>query len=177
METKLSRVRKILVAIDFSSYSRPTLEYAVEVAKTTKSRILVINIINQKEINMVKKIVTSKYPGTFSLEQHLSREMGHRELKLKTLLKGISGLSELPVEIFIGDGVPFLEILKTVDREEADLLVFGPKGGTNINGFLFGSVAEKLFRHSPVPVMSLRFRSELNSSRFSEKTDKVLQKK
>lgn len=149
-------VNKILVAIDFSIYSRPTLEYAEEIARNTNARLVVFNVINQIEIDSVQKEVNSKYPDTFALAKHLPYEIGRRELKMEALVKEIFGSTPLPVEIRIGHGRPHVEILKAIDREAADLLVFGPKGRSNLHGFIFGSVAEKLFRHSPVPVMSLR---------------------
>jgi len=150
------QIKKILVALDFSSYSKPALEYAIEISKITKAEVLVINIINQKEIDTTKKMINSKHPDTFSLTKHLSGEMSRRKLKLQVLIKGVLGGSKLPVKTQIDHGAPSVEILKAIDREQADLLVFGPRGRTNLRDFLFGSVAEKLFRHCPVPVMSLR---------------------
>jgi nucleotide-binding universal stress UspA family protein len=156
VEEQANKIKKILVAIDFSTYSRPTLEYAAEIVRNTNARIVVFNVINQIEIDSVKKEVNSKYPDTFALAKHLPYEIGRRELKMEVLVKEIFGSTSLPVEIRIGHGRPHVEILKAIDQEEVDLLVFGPRGRSNLNGFLFGSVAEKLFRHSPVPVMSLR---------------------
>jgi nucleotide-binding universal stress UspA family protein len=77
-------------------------------------------------------------------------------MKLRTLIKGIPAMDDMAVKIRISHGAPHVEILEIVRRENADFLVFGPKGRTNLKEFLFGSVAEKLFRHSPVPVMSVR---------------------
>ena len=156
MEEQVHKIKKILVAIDFSIYSRPTLEYAAEIARNTNARLVAFYVINQIEIDSVKKEVNSKYPNTFALAKHLPYEIGRRKLKMEVLVKEMSGSVPVPVEIRIGHGRPHVEILKTIDQEAADLLVFGPKGRSNLNGFLFGSVAEKLFRHSPVPIMSLR---------------------
>jgi nucleotide-binding universal stress UspA family protein len=154
------KINKILACVDFSSYSKPVLEYAIDLSKTTKAEILVINIINQKKIDSIKTAVNSKHPDSFSLTKHLSEEMSRRKLKLQVLIKGTLGVRKLPIKIQIDHGIPSVEILGAVDREKADFLVFGPKGRTNLRGFLFGSVAEKLFRHCPVPVMSLRFQPE-----------------
>lgn len=160
MKKQVNRIRKILVAIDFSSYSRPTMEYATEVAKTTNARLLVLNIINQTIIDSIRKTMNSNEFESFSLSEYLPREIGRRKLRLEPMITEIPGTIPLPVEISIGYGRPHVEILKTIDEEDIDFLVFGPKGRSNIHGFLFGSVAEKLFRHSPVPVMSLRSRLE-----------------
>ena len=129
MEKKVCKIKKILVAIDFSTYSRPVLEYAAEVARNTNARIVALNIINQIEIDSVKKEVNSKHPHTFALAKHLPYEIGRRELKMEALVEKILGSAPLPVEIRIGHGIPHVEILKALDRESADLLVFGPKGG------------------------------------------------
>ena len=156
MKVQENKITKILVAVDLSAYSRPILEYAVEVANLTDARIFIVNVINQKEIDSVKKAVNLKYSDNFSLAIYLSEELGPRELVLKTLIKETPGLSELKPETLVKHGVPYAEILKVIDRGQMDFLIFGPKGQTNLQGFLFGGVAEKLFRHSPVPVMSLR---------------------
>lgn len=168
MKKQAKKIQKLMAAIDFSAYSRSVLEYAAEVAGITKSQVVVINIINQKEIDSVEKAVNSKHPDSFSLAKHLAEEAGRRELKLNAMIKEITGLEKLPVKVLIGHGVPSVEILEAINREEADFVVFGPKGRTNLKGFFFGSVAEKLFRHSPVPVMSLRSKAERGSAADSE---------
>jgi len=150
------QINKIMVAIDFSSYSKPALEYAIEVSKMTNAQILIINVINQKGTEAVKKDINSKRPDTFSIVKHLDGITGRRRAKLQTLINEVPELKELKPEIIINYGIPHKEILISIDLEKADFLIFGPKGHTDFHGFLFGSVAEKLFRYSPVPVMSLR---------------------
>lgn len=156
MDEQAKKISKIMVAIDFSVYSRDTLEYAVQTAALTDARLVLINIINQKQIDAMEKAVNAEHPNRFDLAKFLGEEMDRRKMKLKTLIKGIPMLDDVPVKIRIGHGVPHVEILEAVKRENADFLVFGPKGRTDFKEFLFGSVAEKLFRHSPVPVMSIR---------------------
>jgi nucleotide-binding universal stress UspA family protein len=156
MEKHSVNISKIAVAIDFSAYSRSTLEYAVETATLTRARMVLVNIINQKQIDAMEKAVNADHPDRFDLGKFLSEEMDRRKMKLKTLIKGIPAMDDVPVKIRIGHGVPHVEILEAVKRENADFLVFGPRGRTDLKGFLFGSVAEKLYRHSPVPVMSIR---------------------
>ena len=156
MEKQHRKISKIMAAIDFSAYSRDTLEYAVQTAVLTDARMVLLNIINQKQIDAMEKAVNTEHPNQFDLAKFLGEEMDRRKMKLKTLTKGIPMLDDMPVKIRIGHGVPHVEILEAVKRENADFLVFGPKGRTDFKEFLFGSVAEKLFRHSPVPVMSIR---------------------
>ena len=156
MDEQTKKISKIMVAIDFSVYSRDTLEYAVQTAALTDARMVLINIINQKQIDAMEKAVNAEHPNQFDTAKYLGEEMDRRKMKLKTLIKGIPAMDDVPVKIRIGHGVPHVEILEVVRRENADFLVFGPRGRTDFKGFLFGSVAEKLFRHSPVPVMSVR---------------------
>jgi nucleotide-binding universal stress UspA family protein len=156
MEKQPDKISKMVVAVDFSVYSRDTLEYAVQTAALTDARMVLLNIINQKQIDAMEKAVNAEHPNRFDLAKFLGEEMDRRKMKLKTLIKGIPMLDDVPVKIRIGHGIPHVEILEAVKRENADFLVFGPKGRTDFKEFLFGSVAEKLFRHSPVPVMSVR---------------------
>ncbi|MFW5903416.1 MAG: universal stress protein [Halolamina sp.] len=48
------------------------------------------------------------------------------------------------------------EVLAYVEDNEVDLVVVGTHGRTNLDRYLLGSVAEKLVRSSPVPVMTVR---------------------
>lgn len=65
---------------------------------------------------------------------------------------------DIASRIIIKYGTPFKEIIATVDDENADLLVLNCKGRTNYSKYLFGTTAEKTFRHCPVPVLSLNLR-------------------
>ena len=53
-------------------------------------------------------------------------------------------------------GHPIEELLNIAVREKVDLLVMGVRGRSDLEHVLVGSVAEKLFRRSPVPILSYR---------------------
>jgi nucleotide-binding universal stress UspA family protein len=53
-------------------------------------------------------------------------------------------------------GVPWREILSAVEDVAADLVVMGTHGRRGVSHALLGSVAEKIVRLSPVPVLTVR---------------------
>jgi nucleotide-binding universal stress UspA family protein len=62
----------------------------------------------------------------------------------------------MPVKTSIRIGVPFQELLSVIEAKRPDLLLMAIKGRSNLVDVLVGSCARKLFRHSPIPVLSIR---------------------
>jgi nucleotide-binding universal stress UspA family protein len=150
------KVKRILVAVDFSIYSKETLEYAYELSRITRAELVGMNVINQRDIDTMRDALNARHPNTFMLVKYLPDEMERRRSKFKVLIEGCEFTEKPDIKFIVDHGVPFTEILRAIEDEKADLLVIGSKGRTNIRSTVFGSVAEKLFRHSPVTVMSLR---------------------
>ena len=53
-------------------------------------------------------------------------------------------------------GVPFEEIVKAAQEERADMIVIGTHGRGGLNSLLLGSVAERVIRTAPCPVLTVR---------------------
>ena len=63
---------------------------------------------------------------------------------------------DLSVETATIEGVPKTSILDYVENEGMDMVVMGTHGRTGLDHYLIGSVAEKVVRRSPVPVVTVR---------------------
>jgi nucleotide-binding universal stress UspA family protein len=63
---------------------------------------------------------------------------------------------DLSVETAVVEGVPKTAILDYVEDEGIDMVVMGTHGRTGLDHYLIGSVAEKVVRRSPVPVVTVR---------------------
>jgi len=63
---------------------------------------------------------------------------------------------EVAVERHVEAGVPHTEILEYADDADIDLIVMGTHGRTGIDHYLIGSIAERVVRQSPVPVVTVR---------------------
>jgi len=150
----MKNIQKIMVAIDLSTYSTQTLEFACDLAQDLKGELVIVNVINQRDVEAIRKVanVTSNFP---SVEEWIKARETERSDMIRKLLGEIF-FEHIPARIVFRTGVPFQKLIEAGEEEGADLLVIGAKGRTNLAGVLFGQTAEKVFRRSPVPVVSLR---------------------
>lgn len=149
----MGKLKKIMAACDFSEYAPQVVSQAVDLARDLKASLMVVNIINQRDVDMMRK-VSLDYPA-FQFEKYLEDQENER-LEMMDKLAADAGGSGLDIQKVIRVGVPFKALLQVIEDKGADLLVMGTKGRGNLAGVLFGSTAEKMFRRCPVPLLSLR---------------------
>ena len=151
----MSKIKKIMVAVDFSEYSQKIVDYACRLAEDLGAELIFVNVINQRDIEMMKKV--EMHTDKISVKDYLNGLIGDRKEEMQRLLKD-TNCTQNSNQFIIKKGVPFMELVDAAKEEKVDTVVMGTKGRGNISGILFGSQAEKMFRHCPVPLLSIRER-------------------
>jgi nucleotide-binding universal stress UspA family protein len=149
----MKEIKKIMAAVDLSEYSRDIVEYAGNLAKSTKSDLIIVNVINHRDIETLQRAATEI--GRFSVNAWIEKQKEERLESMQRLIED-TGLSELPIKTVFREGLPFRELIKAIEEENVDLVVMGVKGRGNVPGVLVGSTAEKVFRRCPVPMLNVR---------------------
>ena len=149
----MKNVRKVLVALAFSEYAQGTFTFAADFAKCAGAELIVASVINERDVASVRTITAMGYE--VDGEHYIENIKAER----KQALESIVSASELPRDrirtVFVV-GNPIDELLKLILTEAVDVVVMGPKGRTDLEHVLVGSVAEKIFRRSPATVISYR---------------------
>jgi nucleotide-binding universal stress UspA family protein len=149
------QVNKILVAICFSDYCPGTFAYATRLATQLQAELVVANVINIKDVQAIGSIQSMGY--AISAEDYVKGVKEERRAELDRMVAD-SGFPKEKLKIIFKVGHPFEELLQITKEEKVDMVVMGAKGRSNIEHLLVGSVAEKMFRYSPVTVASYRRR-------------------
>ncbi|MDZ7663730.1 MAG: universal stress protein [Desulfotignum sp.] len=151
----MKKFEKILACVDFSQYATMTLESAVALARGSDAQIVVFNAINQRDVNNVESL-SQFHPGKIDAEIYVRDMTKERMEKLDLFINTNFPDEKTRMSISIDVGIPWESIIKAAKTHDADLIVMANKGRGNLSRVLFGSAAEKVFRHSPVPVVSVR---------------------
>jgi nucleotide-binding universal stress UspA family protein len=151
----MENIKKIMVAFDLSEYSREALKYACKLADKFKTELIVANVIHQRDVEAVRMVELAS--TVFTSNEYIETQKKDRSREIEEAINEFS-CSNLSFKKVFSVGVPFHELIQIIKDESVDLLVMGPKGRGNLKGILFGSTAEKMFRHCPVPLLSVRMR-------------------
>jgi nucleotide-binding universal stress UspA family protein len=148
----MKTIHRIFVAIDFSQFSKYILEYAVNLAEPLNADLVLANVINQRDIDIVSRLSLNIQLST---QEYIDQTRNERLLAMDSMMHDFQAAHPKYQKV-IKTGTPFVELVQAITDTQSDLAVMGSKGRGNIAGVLFGSTAEKLFRRSPVPLLSLR---------------------
>lgn len=160
----MQEIRRVMACVDLSDYSKEIIESALTLARGPDNELLLLNVINSREVDAVQT-VSHDVAEKFDVESYIKREKKER----LQIIQGILDEHFLPdkkqIKIVVREGTPYKAILDSIVEEKVDLVVIASKGRSNLIGTLHGSNAEKVFRHSPVPVLSVRNRERFSLNR------------
>jgi nucleotide-binding universal stress UspA family protein len=174
-ENHLSDVFKtILVPVDFSPYSTKALNYAADMAAVCDASIIVLHVIDRPtSLSQIRQRFTEKSGATDDLtdaaqisddilEAAVDEQREHAYADLQAFLP--PRLASHPVDLRVVLGHPFERIIETAVRESAALIILGTHGRTGLSRAVMGSIAERVARLAPCPVMMVRAPSEEEES-------------
>lgn len=141
-------ITTILVPTDFSEYSRQALSYAEMVAKTFDAKIVLIHVIDTVSYMVAESVQWTKVYARLEATIQPMLDGLIREAEKR----GVAAKSKLT------QGVPYDQIVKTAKNVNADLVVMATHGRTGMRHVLLGSVAERVVRLAPCPVLTVRSR-------------------
>lgn len=159
-------LEKILVPTDLSSLSLVALEYANSIAETYDAKVYLVYVCE----NVPSQKKQKKSP---QLIEHLKELKKKIKEELKSIALEKLNLAE-EVEIVILEGNPYKEILKFAVEHQVGLIIVASHGRTGFSHLLMGSVAEKIVRYSPVPVLTVKPEEVTSSFLTREDVEKEL---
>lgn len=149
----MDNIKKILVPLAFTDYSQGVFDCAVQIALKNDAELIVLSIINSRDIESVESIVSMGYD--VDAEHYVEEIRKDRKQKLNKMADEAK-IDNDKVKVLFKIGKPVLEILKVISKEAPDLVVMGTRGRSNLKNSIMGAVAEKVFKRSPVNVFSYR---------------------
>jgi nucleotide-binding universal stress UspA family protein len=149
-------IRRILSPVDYSQGSRRALDYASTIARAFRAELDVVHVWDRPSYVAEDVIVHAPDVTQRSLGD-LIRENAERQMN--DFLASHSGAKNEGSRQFpphrLLSGEPASTLIGELDKGEYDLVVLGTHGRTGLKRFLLGSIAEKLVRYSPVPVITV----------------------
>jgi len=147
------RLKRLLVPTDFSAPSERAAAYAAELARRLQAEE--VHCLHVSDIP-ADLLATSGYYLTGPTEEFIAQVREESRRSLEAFAE--KHLAGLPVRTAFVEGRPFVEIVRYAREHAIELIVIATHGRTGLTHALFGSVAEKVVRKAPCPVLVVKQR-------------------
>lgn len=139
-------IRRILVGVDFSPPSERALDFAAALALRLGAELQLLHVYQIPAFAFPETVVPAPPEA---VDQLIDESRRHLE-KLADRVRALGAT----VSCDLLPGAPYVELVGRA--EDFDLVVVGTHGRTGFRHVLLGSVAERVVRKSPVPVLTVR---------------------
>ena len=148
----MANTQKIMAAVDLSDFSGMTVRYSLWLAEKLDAELLLVNVVNQRDLDMVRRAMVGY--EAFSFPDYLADQVKDRETRMKALVEG-AAIPSVKCSYQVRHGIPYRELMAAIDDEKPTLLVVSTKGRSNVADTVVGSTARKMYRRSPIPLVSV----------------------
>ncbi len=135
----------ILVPHDFSETSGAAVRYAIALARNSNARLTFLHVGTSAQAAF-----DTEFP--IGLEDAREDAIRERLLKIVTPQEQI----EFAPQFVVRPGNPAAEVVRYAEEHGVDLIVMGTHGRGLVGHMVMGSVAEKVVRTAPCPVLTVR---------------------
>jgi nucleotide-binding universal stress UspA family protein len=142
-------MRRVVVATDFSAASSAARDYAVALARGAGAKLVVLHAV--EPIALAGDV----YGFTASATMYDAVDKAARQ-SLAAIFADLRKNRGLRVQGVLVNGAATTSIVDAAKKLRADVLVLGTHGHSGLDRVLLGSVAERVVRTSPVPVLTVR---------------------
>ena len=139
----------ILVPVDFSAPSRQALRFAREWGARFGSQIVLLHVVepaNALAAFGLEPVASLVVPVDF-------RDQAQAELR-RLMAEEFSPSEKVSMQL--REGAPYDQIAQAAREVAADVIIIATHGRTGLSRALLGSTAERVVRHAPCPVLTLR---------------------
>ena len=142
------RIRSILVPIDFSESSLKALDYAAALAEQFDAKLTLL-YVNEP-------VATPDFATAFPLMMENDELIATCKTNLSNVAtKNLIDGSRIE-KVLVRQGRAYHEITEAARTLKVDVIVISTHGYTGLSHALLGSVAERVVRHAPCPVLVVR---------------------
>jgi nucleotide-binding universal stress UspA family protein len=145
----MALIHKILIPTDFSELAAVALEYGADLALGYSAPVVLVHAYASPVLAVPEGVVMRTAPDLARLLAHLRAELDKTAARLREL--GVT-----TVETRLAEGSAWHEVVGIAKAEGCDLVVMGTHGRGGLSHALLGSVAEKVVRTAPCPVLTVR---------------------
>lgn len=152
IEEEPAHIQRILIPVDLSAYTRPLLNVGYDVAEEYSAAVDVLHVVESSPF-------PSRLVGAFTLSDVISDPERRAKDQLDHLVEEMQP-TEIPAQTHIRDGHAAASIVETARENDVDLIVIASRGRSGFEGFLLGSVTERVVRKADCPVFIARVEPE-----------------
>jgi len=143
----MASFRHVLAATDFSECSSIALDAAIELARRYDAALTLVHVFTlpvYPYMDLVPMAIDIETPARDAAREELDKALATTRKQLPSA-----------DAVLRQAGAVWEQILATAREVGADLIVLGTHGRTGISHALIGSVAERVVRHSQIPVLTV----------------------
>lgn len=134
-------ISKILTPTDGSDTAKAAVQYASDIAKAENAEVLVVGVVHSLEYGD-----TADIDPTSQIEADEKRFVDEEVAALQAA--GVKATGTV-----VGNGRVDRAITQAAKDQGADVIVMGTHGRSGLSRAVIGSVADRVIRHSEVPVV------------------------
>jgi nucleotide-binding universal stress UspA family protein len=141
--------KKILVPVDFSAHSEEAMHVAADLASHYGAALTLVYVYEPMQYALPEGYILYTPDQIAQMTSAFKERLGRAEQALKDM-----GVARVDARLLQGI-VPF-ELGELAKNEGMDLIVMGTHGRTGVKRALMGSVAERVLRTAPCPVLVVK---------------------